>query len=149
MCMVNHPKSAEIETAEMVRLDFEWKTVNNTVDCEVFVMRHMETWFGSTADKWDSGFPLGYTAKKACLTRLRKKYTIKLVTSKVNKHRSRVLAEASEHEKAMSLICHMYLNNKHAVNGVLEEFDGLVFMCVKLLDITDCTYYGFCPVKSN
>ncbi|KAJ0921926.1 hypothetical protein HanPSC8_Chr05g0197451 [Helianthus annuus] len=101
MCMVNHPKSAEIETAEMVRLDFAWKTVNNTVDCGVFVMRHMETWFGLTSDKWDSGFPLGHTAKKACLTRLRKKYAIKLVTSNVNKHRSRVLAEASEHENAM------------------------------------------------
>ncbi|MFS7962877.1 hypothetical protein Hanom_Chr08g00731671 [Helianthus anomalus] len=101
MCMVNHPKSAEIETAEMARLDFEWKTVNNTVDYRVFVMRHMETWFGLTADKWDSGFPLGHTAKKARLTRLRKKYAIKLVTSKVNRHRSRELAEASEHEKAM------------------------------------------------
>ncbi|MFS7926871.1 hypothetical protein Hanom_Chr04g00302231 [Helianthus anomalus] len=53
--IVNHPKSAEIEIADVVRLEFEWKTVNNIVDCRVFVMRrHMETWFGVTTDKWDS-----------------------------------------------------------------------------------------------
>ncbi|KAJ0920805.1 hypothetical protein HanRHA438_Chr05g0245331 [Helianthus annuus] len=61
----------------------------------------MGTWFGVTAVKWDSGFPLGHAAKKACLTSLRKKYAIKLVTSKVNKHRNRVLAEAAEHDQAM------------------------------------------------
>ncbi|KAJ0463626.1 putative papain-like cysteine peptidase superfamily [Helianthus annuus] len=103
--MVNHPKSAEIEIADVVRLEFEWKTVNNTVDCGVFVRRHMETWFGVTADKWDSGFPLTHKEKKACLTNLRKKYAIKLVTSEANKHRSRVLDEAAEHEKTHGIGC--------------------------------------------
>ncbi|KAJ0906339.1 putative Ulp1 protease family catalytic domain, papain-like cysteine peptidase superfamily [Helianthus annuus] len=101
--MVNHPKSAEIEIADVVRLEFEWKTVNNTVDCGVFVMRHMETWFGVTVDKWDSGFPLTHKEKKSTLTRLRKKYAIKLVTSEANKHRGRVLDEAAEHEKTHAI----------------------------------------------
>ncbi|MFS7956844.1 hypothetical protein Hanom_Chr07g00659381 [Helianthus anomalus] len=87
------------------RLEFEWKTVNNTVDCGVFVMRHMETWFGVTTDKWDSGFPLSHKETKACLTRLRKKYAIKLVKSEANKHRSRVLAEAAQYEKANGFGC--------------------------------------------
>ncbi|MFS7928572.1 hypothetical protein Hanom_Chr04g00322351 [Helianthus anomalus] len=43
--LVNCPKSTEIENALPHMLDFEWKTVNNTVDCGIFVMRHMETWF--------------------------------------------------------------------------------------------------------
>ncbi|MFS7988450.1 hypothetical protein Hanom_Chr11g01034941 [Helianthus anomalus] len=86
--------------AGVVRLDFEWKKVNNIVDCRVFVMRHLKTWFGITTDKWDNGFPLGHKEKKACLTRLRKRYAIKLVTSEATKHRSRVLAEAAKHEKA-------------------------------------------------
>ncbi|MFS7918411.1 hypothetical protein Hanom_Chr03g00200681 [Helianthus anomalus] len=46
--------------------------VNKKVDCGVFVMRHMETWFSVTVEKLDSGFPLAHTAKKACLTRLTK-----------------------------------------------------------------------------
>ncbi|MFS7962130.1 hypothetical protein Hanom_Chr08g00723041 [Helianthus anomalus] len=56
MKLVNHPKYWQIKNAVPQRLDFEWKTVGNTVDCGVFVMRHMETWFGVIVDKWDSGF---------------------------------------------------------------------------------------------
>ncbi|KAM0038853.1 hypothetical protein Hdeb2414_s0013g00420501 [Helianthus debilis subsp. tardiflorus] len=98
--LVNHPKCTEIDNALPHRLDFEWETVNNTVDCGVFVMRHMETWFGITVEKWDSGFPLAHTAKKACLTRLRKKYAVKLVTSNVNNHRKRIMAESNTERRA-------------------------------------------------
>ncbi|KAM0015302.1 hypothetical protein Hdeb2414_s0033g00724461 [Helianthus debilis subsp. tardiflorus] len=38
------------------RLEIEWATVGNTVDCRVFTMRHMETWFRETDLKWDNGF---------------------------------------------------------------------------------------------
>ncbi|MFS7953455.1 hypothetical protein Hanom_Chr07g00618821 [Helianthus anomalus] len=107
--MVNHPKSAEIVIADVVRLDFEWKTVNNIVDCGVFVMRHMETWFGVTADKWDNGFPLSHKETKAMLTRLRKKYAVILVTSEANKHRRRVLDVTAEHEKANGIGCFSYV----------------------------------------
>ncbi|KAJ0737531.1 hypothetical protein HanLR1_Chr06g0208041 [Helianthus annuus] len=92
--LVNHPKYRQIEKAVPQRLDFEWKTVGNTVDCWVFVMRHMKTWFGVTVDKWDSGFPLEPSPKKTTLTWLREKYTVKLVTSSANKHRDRILGEA-------------------------------------------------------
>ncbi|MFS8016357.1 hypothetical protein Hanom_Chr15g01367641 [Helianthus anomalus] len=85
------------------RLDFDWKTSGNKVDCGVFVMRHMETWFGVTVDKWDSGFPLEPGPKKATLTQLRKKYTVKLVTSSVNKYRDRIMAEVVEYWKAFNL----------------------------------------------
>ncbi|MFS7985861.1 hypothetical protein Hanom_Chr11g01003621 [Helianthus anomalus] len=77
MKMVNHPKYRQIENALPYILDFDWKTSGNTVDC---------------------GVP-----KKATLTRLRKKYTVKLVTSSVNKHRDRILAEAVEYGKACNL----------------------------------------------
>ncbi|KAJ0897780.1 hypothetical protein HanRHA438_Chr08g0349441 [Helianthus annuus] len=46
MKLVNHPKYRQTENAVPQRLDFEWKTVGNTVDCGVFVVHHMETWFG-------------------------------------------------------------------------------------------------------
>ncbi|KAJ0703843.1 putative papain-like cysteine peptidase superfamily [Helianthus annuus] len=107
---VNHPKCTQIENALPHKLDFEWMTVNSMVDCGVFVMRHMETWFGITVEKWDSGFPLVHTAKKACLTRLRKKYAVKLVTSNVNKHRKRIMAEAVKYEKASEIGCNWYVS---------------------------------------
>ncbi|MFS7938685.1 hypothetical protein Hanom_Chr05g00442651 [Helianthus anomalus] len=39
--MVNHPKYRQIENALPHRLDFDWKTSGNSVDCGVFVMHHM------------------------------------------------------------------------------------------------------------
>ncbi|MFS8021643.1 putative papain-like cysteine peptidase superfamily [Helianthus anomalus] len=77
MKLVNHPNYRQIENAVPQTLDFEWKMVGNTVDCGVFVVPHMETWFRVTVDKWDSGFPLESGPKKATLTRLRKKYAVK------------------------------------------------------------------------
>ncbi|MFS8022263.1 hypothetical protein Hanom_Chr16g01437401 [Helianthus anomalus] len=97
--------STETGNALPHRLDFEWKTDNNTMDCGVVVMRHMDTWFGITIEKWDSGFLLDHTTKKACLTHLRKKYAVQLITSKVNKHRKRIMAEAVQHGKASGIGC--------------------------------------------
>ncbi|KAJ0522260.1 putative papain-like cysteine peptidase superfamily [Helianthus annuus] len=94
--LVGHPKYLQFENAIPHRLEFDWETVGNKVDCGVFVMRHMETWFSVTVEKWDSGFPLSHTKKKACLTRLRKKYAVKMVCSNVNNHRDRIIAEAVE-----------------------------------------------------
>ncbi|MFS8010761.1 hypothetical protein Hanom_Chr14g01300831 [Helianthus anomalus] len=65
--------STEIGNALPHRLDFEWKTDNNTMNCGVVVIRHMETWFGITIEKWDNDFPLDHTTKKVYLTHLRKK----------------------------------------------------------------------------
>ncbi|KAJ0489482.1 putative papain-like cysteine peptidase superfamily [Helianthus annuus] len=53
---VRHPKCLEFEPVIPKRLEIEWATVGNSVDCGVFAMRHMETWFGETNLKWDSGF---------------------------------------------------------------------------------------------
>ncbi|MFS7979541.1 hypothetical protein Hanom_Chr10g00928911 [Helianthus anomalus] len=76
------------------RLEIEWAIVGNTVDCGVFAMRHMETWFRETDLKWDSGFPLAHTPKKACLTRLREKYVVNIVCSHANTLRNAVMGEA-------------------------------------------------------
>ncbi|MFS8010301.1 hypothetical protein Hanom_Chr14g01295411 [Helianthus anomalus] len=42
-----------------------YATVGNSVDCDVFAMRHMDTWFGVTTEIWDSKFPLINKDKKA------------------------------------------------------------------------------------
>ncbi|KAF5798078.1 hypothetical protein HanPI659440_Chr07g0258271 [Helianthus annuus] len=75
------------------------------MDCGVVVMRHMETWFGITVEKWNNGFLLDHTTKKAFLTHLRKKYVVQLITSKVNKHRKRIMAEEVQHGKASGIGC--------------------------------------------
>ncbi|KAF5821475.1 hypothetical protein HanRHA438_Chr01g0014871 [Helianthus annuus] len=46
------------------RLEIEWATIGNIVDYGVFAMRHMETWFGVTHEKWYSGFQLTQKVRK-------------------------------------------------------------------------------------
>ncbi|KAF5783673.1 hypothetical protein HanRHA438_Chr11g0522831 [Helianthus annuus] len=48
---VDHPKGHEFEEAMPYRLAIEWATVGIYVDCGLFAMRHMETWFGSNKGK--------------------------------------------------------------------------------------------------
>ena len=36
------------------RLEMEWQTVYNDVDCGVFVMHHMGTYFGGGTSSWDA-----------------------------------------------------------------------------------------------
>ncbi|KAJ0780734.1 putative papain-like cysteine peptidase superfamily [Helianthus annuus] len=91
---VNHPKCGQFEGIILERLEIEWATVGNNVDCGVFAMRHMETWCGETELKWDSEFPLAHTQNKAYLTRLRKKYAVKIVCSHANMLRDELMAEA-------------------------------------------------------
>ncbi|KAJ0680985.1 putative Ulp1 protease family catalytic domain, papain-like cysteine peptidase superfamily [Helianthus annuus] len=108
---VRHPKCLEFEPVIPKRLEIEWETVGNSVDCGVFAMSHMETWFGETDLKWDSGFPLAHTQKKSSLTTLRKRYACKIVCSDANKRRDEVmgaavawnLAEGFEVEKGLDV----------------------------------------------
>lgn len=38
-----------------VRLSMSWRTENNSCDCGVFCMRHMETYFGEEVFEWQCG----------------------------------------------------------------------------------------------
>ncbi|MFS8026599.1 putative Ulp1 protease family catalytic domain, papain-like cysteine peptidase superfamily [Helianthus anomalus] len=91
---IRHPKSLEFDRVIPRRVEIEWATIGNSVDCGVFAMRHMETWFGETGEKWDSGFPCAHTQKKASLTRLRKKYACKIISSEENIWRNEVMGAA-------------------------------------------------------
>lgn len=36
------------------RLKMRWQTKDNAIDCGIFAMRHMETYFGGGPRNWDS-----------------------------------------------------------------------------------------------
>ncbi|MFS7936498.1 putative papain-like cysteine peptidase superfamily [Helianthus anomalus] len=70
---VHHPKCLEFEPVKPKRLEIEWATIGNSIDNGVFAMRHMETWFGETDLKWDSGFPLAHTQKIGVSNKIKEK----------------------------------------------------------------------------
>lgn len=52
--MKKFAKVVELERSDPVRLIIQWKTIGNDVDCAIFAMRHMETYFGGGTRSYDS-----------------------------------------------------------------------------------------------
>jgi hypothetical protein len=101
--MVGHPKWLEMKAVFPEILKISWATSNNFTDCGVFLMRHMEMYFGSKGVKFDCGFPKNEKEKKKKIDNLRIKYACRMLTSETNIHREKVIKEAAELE--------MYQNN--------------------------------------
>ncbi|KVI06841.1 Peptidase C48, SUMO/Sentrin/Ubl1, partial [Cynara cardunculus var. scolymus] len=62
---VHHPKAYEMLQLQPEIVDMDWRTKKNFVDCGVFAMRHMETFFGSKSKDWKCGLVKEGTKNKA------------------------------------------------------------------------------------
>ncbi|KAD7117305.1 hypothetical protein E3N88_04573 [Mikania micrantha] len=51
-----HVKADKLSMQKVTRVDLEWATIGNIVDCGVFAMRHMEMFMGSNRKTFDCGF---------------------------------------------------------------------------------------------
>lgn len=49
-----HAKLDDLKRMEPQRLKMRWQTKNNSIDCGIYAMRHMETYFGGGSRTWDS-----------------------------------------------------------------------------------------------
>lgn len=76
------------------RLEMKWRTIYNGVDCGIFVMRHMETYMGQRCNKWDCGLDDESDTQTDQLNALRVKYLTKILLSKINILRDKVITEA-------------------------------------------------------
>ncbi|KAL1816295.1 hypothetical protein ACET3Z_018869 [Daucus carota] len=80
----NHYKFGDISKLVPQRLKMRWQTKENGIDCGVFAMRHMETYFGGGSRNWDAKFaPESYT-QKVQIRRLRILYTYNMISSRNN-----------------------------------------------------------------
>lgn len=52
----NYRRVNEIERCAPERLNMYWQTTRNIVDCGIFAMRHMKTYFGGGSRTWESKF---------------------------------------------------------------------------------------------
>lgn len=86
----NLPNFYEIKKLEPVVVPMLWQTVNNSTDCGIFVMRHMETYMGN-ANKFQSGLGTEMDNQKALLNKLRVIYCHHILTWAGNQKRDRVL----------------------------------------------------------
>ncbi|KAJ0715350.1 hypothetical protein HanPI659440_Chr13g0500101 [Helianthus annuus] len=94
----------KLRVTSPISLKFPWQTLYNGVDCGIFVMRHMETFKGTSVREWDCGLsPEGDImgevmqdqSKELCDLRI--KYLSKILLSNVNSFRSTLENEIHEY----------------------------------------------------
>nr|GMD88128.1 uncharacterized protein LOC109189836 [Ipomoea batatas] len=73
------------------RMNMKWRDANNTIDCGVYLMRHMESYAGYGVTDWDCGLVKG---DQAALDRFRLKYIREICTTNINSHRTSNVARA-------------------------------------------------------
>nr|GMD60601.1 uncharacterized protein LOC109189836 [Ipomoea batatas] len=73
------------------RMNMKWRDANNTIDCGVYLMRHMESYAGQSVTDWDCGLVKG---DQAALDRFRMKYIREICTTNINSHRTSNVARA-------------------------------------------------------
>ncbi|KAI3732599.1 hypothetical protein L1987_63805 [Smallanthus sonchifolius] len=92
--IVGNPKSFQIQSADPLRLSLKWSTSENSNDCGIFLMRHMECYKG-ISKQWDCGFEPEGRKQSTQILRLRCKYAAKILLSELNIHRATVLSDTS------------------------------------------------------
>ncbi|KAL8227233.1 hypothetical protein R6Q57_017065, partial [Mikania cordata] len=92
LIQIQHPKTDEIHATPVQKLHIPWATKTNTVDCVVFVMRHMEKFMGMR-EQFNCGFSTNGKKKKNLLNLLRKRFVLHLLRSEVNVLRDVILLE--------------------------------------------------------
>ncbi|KAL8265799.1 hypothetical protein R6Q59_003143 [Mikania micrantha] len=93
LIMTSHPNAFTLKTCKPKRLSMPWRTLNNSVDCGVFVMRHMETFKGISVKEWKYGLTAESDEQQRQLNDLRIKYLAKILLSDINIHKGEVVSE--------------------------------------------------------
>ncbi|KAL8233571.1 hypothetical protein R6Q59_019671 [Mikania micrantha] len=64
MVMASHPIAFTLKTCKTKRLEMPWRTLNISVDCGVFAMRHMDTFKGTSEKEWKCGLTTSLMSSK-------------------------------------------------------------------------------------
>ncbi|CAH1413209.1 unnamed protein product [Lactuca virosa] len=96
---VNHKSALILEGVKPERVNINWCTRDNHVDCGVFCMRHMETYMGDKTVNWTCGLPKESKQQQTVLNDLHIKYLKKILLSDANTYRSRIIAQIAKFAK--------------------------------------------------
>ena len=103
-----------------------WKTIENSTDCGIFAMRHMETYKGGGIGNWRCGFKKEGIQQRAQISRLRRRYARKMLMSPINTHRINVDGQIRGYMKLPHQIRRQMAANAALVIGErLAEFGAL------------------------
>ncbi|WOH00546.1 hypothetical protein DCAR_0519912 [Daucus carota subsp. sativus] len=86
----NIPKYSQLVRLQPEVVSMEWQSMDNNIDCDVFVMRHLETYMGNIF-KWKSGLRRERENQKLLLNKLRVIYCHQLLSWVENEKRKNVV----------------------------------------------------------
>ncbi|XP_017250717.2 uncharacterized protein LOC108221347 [Daucus carota subsp. sativus] len=86
-----------IEKLDPVMVEMAWQTNANSVDCGIFVMRHMESFMGQPWNGWRTGLDIESVKQRGQLEDLRKMYCHDILTNALNEKRDKVIKKAQEY----------------------------------------------------
>lgn len=96
MRSMQHHISKTFANVPIQILQLPWETINNSTDCGVFTMRHMETFIGDNIKAFKVGFKPESVAQKKQIAKLRVLYLCKILTSDFNLLKASILQESAE-----------------------------------------------------
>ncbi|PWA92273.1 hypothetical protein CTI12_AA081260 [Artemisia annua] len=97
--LYGHNKHASIRKVKPRITNLKWKTKNNSIDCGVFTMLHMDNYTGEAPGKWDCGLVAESKEQSNQLRVLRFKLATKILLNEVNVHAARMYELALEFDK--------------------------------------------------
>ncbi|MFS8001073.1 hypothetical protein Hanom_Chr13g01185931 [Helianthus anomalus] len=95
----SHPNAISLKGADPIRMEMSWRTLHNVTHCGIFVMRHMESYFGDACSNLKCGLSVESEAQRPELNDLRHKYVAKILPSDVNTSKEIVAYEIKRFEK--------------------------------------------------
>ncbi|KAI3669583.1 hypothetical protein L6452_40834 [Arctium lappa] len=95
MKSVNHPLTNEFTEIVHIRPEMVWQTKKQNDDSGIFLMRHMGTWMGDERS-WKTGLTYEGPSQKTHVSDLRKKYTVKVVVTNMNKKRDEIMTDVEK-----------------------------------------------------
>ncbi|KAI3732522.1 hypothetical protein L1987_63727 [Smallanthus sonchifolius] len=90
---VKHAKIDELNAMKIKKVKIPWATTSNSLDCAIFVMRHMKKKYMGAKEEFNSGLSTNGPRKNKQLKILRKKYAAHILLSESNKLRDKILIE--------------------------------------------------------
>ncbi|KAI3825097.1 hypothetical protein L1987_06573 [Smallanthus sonchifolius] len=96
---VSHPRAYQIKQAKISRMEMPWQTLENNIDCGVYMMRHIETFKGTAAKDCQYGLTNESEKQQHELNDLRRKYVTKMLLHDINISKEFIISKLKDYLK--------------------------------------------------
>ncbi|GJX11626.1 hypothetical protein Tco_0201485 [Tanacetum coccineum] len=108
-------RASIFRNVEPERLKMKWRTCENELDNGVFLMSHMDNYFGEAESKWEYGFCKESNEQTKQLKFLRSKYAARILLSENNSYKDEFQKEVDKVRSILRLKNPISLDNVYSI----------------------------------